>query len=370
MPSASALALGKAIAKLRNSKGLRQKEVVARIPTVYSDVNAYGRVERGERHPDRDDVLAILIHGLLVTSPAEIDPVLALGGYAGLIDSEIQSLKLSQAATDRARKSQVHSLFQRVREPLWRTGSMLVAAVTAVCVFIALRWAGDEALFIILSSSVYAALYVISLLLESTFQSDQRGIPGASIFVFCFILFTSTVALTMDAYLVGVGSRQGLLMSLFVFIAAAIGQWMLTRSTLADEAVVPTTYPSHTAQAAHLKNTMYFLGIVVIYWAPPAHAVAVLQREVHLGRTIRTRELAGHFVLIGLNMISLNVNFMLVVFAAMVIYALIARVKLLDNLMPARSRNRYVALYYWRVTVYFLLVLGCIGWFADAVAAL
>lgn len=369
----SASSLGHAIAKLRRSKGLKQKEVVARVGTRYSDVNAYGRVERGERLPDRDDLVAILIQGLSATSPAEIDSVLALGGYSGLTDTEVQSLKLPQAGSGSSiRKRQQHKLefWQRLSGSLWRTGSLSFAASVALSLLIATRWLENEILFIMFSCSAYAGLYVISLLLESSFQPDQRGIPAASVFAFCFILFTSVIALSADAHIVRIGSSSGLLVSVLVFIAAAMSQWWVTRTVLAAESVVPTTYPSHTAQAAHLKNTIYFVAIVLIFWAPPAHAIAVLRREATLGHASRARELAARSILMGPDMISLNVNWLMLAFAGMVVYFMISRGKLLDNVMPTANRNRYLTLFYGRVLVYFLLVLGCIGWFAYSLASL
>src|SRR5436309_2982386 len=66
LPHADAASFGQTLAKLRLARGYTQSQVVGRILTYYRDASTYGRIERGERHPDRDAAIAILIQGLLI----------------------------------------------------------------------------------------------------------------------------------------------------------------------------------------------------------------------------------------------------------------------------------------------------------------
>ena len=95
MPLADAGALGRALAKLRVAQHLTQEDVARRVSTYYSEAGSYGRVERGQRHPDRDPLIAILTHGLSVSDLGEVNHILGLADYEGLTEQEVGQLGLS-----------------------------------------------------------------------------------------------------------------------------------------------------------------------------------------------------------------------------------------------------------------------------------
>jgi len=73
-----------------------------------------------------------------------------------------------------------------------------------------------------------------------------------------------------------------------------------------ESVVVPTNFQAHTAQAAHLKNTVYFLVIVLLFWLPPFHCVAVLRREIYAGHAASVREILAHQLLHGRDFVCPN----------------------------------------------------------------
>jgi hypothetical protein len=178
------------------------------------------------------------------------------------------------------------------------------------------------------------------------------------------------IALAIDARLARTGVPAALPLSLAVFLLAAAAQWAIARSALSESAVVPTSFQAHTAQAAHLKNTIYFLVIVVLFWLPPFHCVAVLRREIQSGHAASVREILTHHVLLGRDFASFSVEWLWsgLLFLLLLVIPMAAR--LLENLKSGPRLNTFTALFYLRGVLYFLLILICLFWYSAAIASL
>jgi transcriptional regulator with XRE-family HTH domain len=363
---------GRLIAGLRESKGLTQDDLASRVPAHYADGSTYRRVELGSRKPSRDAAIAILRHGLEINSAAEINRPLTLLAYAPLTAEEIIALKLTEMALDQGHAAVIPEPRPRL---IRMDGSNVILMATGIAaissVFAAsLAWWASANAVVLLTSVLYAALYAVSVFLESQHQADRRTIPVAASLAFAVMVTASSAALSADMWLVRIGSGAGLLTAFAISWTAAAAQWLIVRPYLSDRAVVPLRYEPHTAQAAHLKNTLQFLLLASVFWIPPMHAVAVLRRELALGHTSFVQQVLSHQIMVGKSIVSLAPVALGVLLLALIPVALIMGSRLVDNLKSDRRQNSYSILLYTRATLYFGLCIFCLGWYADALAGL
>jgi hypothetical protein len=220
------------------------------------------------------------------------------------------------------------------------------------------------------SAILYGSLYTVSILLESAFAAAP--IPKGAVVsgVFGFTMVTSVIALAIDAWLARTGSPAALPLSLAIFLIAAAAQWYIARSALSESVVVPTNFQAHTAQAAHLKNTVYFLVIVLLFWLPPFHCVAVLRREIYAGHAASVREILAHQLLHGRDFVCPNAGWLWSGFAFFLLLSIPMSARLLENLKSAPRLNTYTSLLYLRGVLYFLLIFICLIWYSGAIASL
>lgn len=357
--------LGSALAKLRRARGWTQDEVARRIPTYYSDGGAYGRIEREERHPDRDALLAILLNGLLVTDAADINRVLQLAGYDVLTAGERGKLGAESAADEPADQT------TSSRNPIltWPSVVTLVASLVGAAL---ISWLiPGHALVTFLTGCHYAALYVVSLYLESALNPERILTTRTALHMFAFMAITSTVSLATDHALVDSGNDFALPFALAIFIVAAVSQFAIARRVLPEAAVVPAAFQTQTAQTAHLKNTGNFLLIVLFFWLPPFHCVMTLSREARLGHGDWVRQMLGQILMFGRGVLALSVACLLGLLLVMFLIALYMGAHLLENLRPdGQQLNSYMLLFYMRAFMYFLLCLLLIGWYAYSLSQL
>ena len=362
--------MGQALAELRRSWGLTQKEVAARVSTYYSDERAYRRVERGERLPDRDNVIAIVTVGLGVVSPETINRLLVLAGYADLTEAEARSL--NPAPVTVPTPPLIVPQKAGARSWLGTDGRKRLVAVVVSFLIVsgAIASTSPHAVIVMLTSALYGCLYAVSVLLESAFGTSNGKAARAGTRVFCLMLLTSVLALAADEWLVEAGGSTALSVSLSVFVLSAGFQWLWVKRVLPESVIVPSRFQAHTAQAAHLKNTAYFLLIVVLFWLPPVHCISVLRREIRLGHADLARNMLGGWVIIGPDVVCLNVACLWGLFLLLLLLAIPMSAWLLNNLKPHPKTNTYINLLYLRAFLYFLLILVCLIWFSSSLGSL
>jgi transcriptional regulator with XRE-family HTH domain len=334
---------GTALRELRESRGITQEAAVER-SGAYSDASGLRRIERGDQRPKRAVIVALVREGLLEDDPDQIDELLALAGCQALREAELVRLGLK-------RRTRLASPARATLTPppppyLLRAWTIMALTGAAASVPLALR----QNWFVSLCCLLYASLYAISVLLETTYISRRTESTRAAVSAGLTILAVSLAANWVDSHFVGIGWSEGLWLALFIFVAGAIFQWLLIRAALPSEAVVPTRFRSHTGQAAHLKNSIYFLFIVVAFWLPPRHCVAALSAQgagVILTATFCPRPW-----------------WLWIAFALMLLISIPMGSRLLDNLGPAPGHNRFVILFYTRALLYFLLSAICLIWYS------
>ena len=365
MKPADPRAFGRAIADLRRSKGLRRKEVVARLIGLYSEESSYGRVEQGRRTPDRNDALAIIVRGLGITDIKTIDQLLALAGYEGCTREDAERFKLEapQSPPRVVVQLRAEAIIPRV---LQARLAAAVVVILAVLTFLALLRVQEHIGFFLVTSLLYASLYVVSLILESTFIPDHSHLAPAATVLFSFMFATSIAALVTEQAMVEAEYAAALSVSLGILLLAACAQWKVTRPILPGFALAKARFQLLSAQAAHLKNTGYFLLFVVLFWLPPAHAVLVLEREARAGRVQLVRELVSHQVMVGEGLVALNAAPLVGMWVLLVLVSLPMGAHLLDSMRPHPKLNAFYILFYLRAFLYFALSAICLGWYFNA----
>jgi transcriptional regulator with XRE-family HTH domain len=375
VPPADAGALGRALAKLRVARHLTQEDVARRVSTYYSEAGSYGRVERAERHPDRDRLIAILVQGLSVSDLGEINRILGLADYDGLTEQEVGQLGLSLS---RSAEPEAAALVSQHRQglsalfadPHWGLFSAGLVVGSFVLVSAMAALAPGQSLFLLVTSCLYAALYVTSVYLEGAFEPALVQPAATAALCFGFVAITSAAALAMDRILVNSGNPLALLVSLMAFLVAGVVQFFVVRSSLSEHAVVQANFQTRTAQAAHLKNTGYFLLIVVVFWLPSSHSVSTLEREVRAGHVSWVRQVVAQDLILGRGILALSVRWLLLLLFSTLLISLYMGYRLLDNLRPHPRLNAYSILFYLRALLYFALCLICVGWYAFSLSEL
>jgi transcriptional regulator with XRE-family HTH domain len=354
---------------------LTQEEIARRVSTYYSDAGAYGRVERGQRHPDRDALIAILVQGLSVSDLDEINRILALADYNVLTKQEAgqRGLSLSLSADP-----EVAALVSQYRQglgalfanPHWGLFSAGLVVGSFVLVGAMAALVAGQSLFVLVTCCLYAALYLTSVYLEGAFEPALVQPAATEALCFGFVATTSAAALAMDRILVNSGNPLALLLSLIVFLVAAVLQFFIVRSSLSEDAVVPANFQTRTAQAAHLKNTGYFLLIVVVFWLPSFHCASTLAREIRAGHVGWVRQVITQDLILGRGILALSVRWLLLLLFTTFLISLYMGYRLLDNLRPHPRLNAYSILFYLRALLYFALCLICVGWYAYSLSEL
>lgn len=368
--SADNPAFGSALKALRQAKGIQQKEIVTRISQHYSTERSYRRIESGERVPDRNVIIDVLTKGLLETKGEEIDRLLNLAGYEKLNAREDQQLGI-----ERRRPAELPDMnlteISIARPALddefcsdwsWRYIGLVIASVMAA-VIIALGARSIPFWFVVLTSAMYAALYSVSVLLETAYQTHAPKASQAATLIFGFMLLSSVVALTFDSRQVSSRSSAGFGVCLAIFLGAAVAQSAAVRNVLSSDSVVAASFHAHTAQSAHFKNTGYFLS-VLFFWFLPFHMILVIERDLladpgDLAKSLN-RAVSGSWSRYPPPL------WLWMMLAALAGATLLMRGKIVDNLTPHTRRNRYLNLFYTRAFLYFSLSSISLVWYSDS----
>lgn len=344
--------LGKALRELRTTRGITQDEVIERI-TAYSEASALGRVERGKQQPKRKNIVELVTKGLEERDPGKVDEFLILAGYEPLSDHEVSRLGLSRQDERPVRPNQqpepTEVSAETARSPLARAWIILIAACVAAS--IPLGWL--QGWFVWLCCILYSGLYAVSVLLEAAHEFRGRETVWMACVAGSLILPTSLGAMWLDSRFISMDRPEGLWIALFTFVLAAILQWVLVRPALPAYPIVPTKFQAHTAQSAHLKNSIYNLLIVFVFWVPTRHCLETLRQQASTGHRPVT-----HFCP--------KPVWLWVVLVLMVGAFVPARSYLLDQMKPSPRHNLYVNLFYIRALLFLLLSVLCLLWYSNS----
>ena len=365
---------GEELRNLRERRGISQKEVIARIPGRYSSEGAYGRVEQGTRRPDRATLVDILVKGLKETSRDIVDKFLHWAGYEALTDSESNALGVRGVAdqnVDKVLATPADGLEGPVApgRPTIIIGAFVLLVLLIASVLVAIR-VEVPLLFVLLTSSLYGGLFVVSILLETAYTASSRKIVAVAAVVFVFMLTTSVLALSLDAARLPSGRTGSFLMALAVFLVSSVAQWFVARFVLPAEGIVPVDFEPHTAQAAHLKNTVYFLSAVAIFWLPAFHGAGTIRQDLLRGERAAAAAAIASARGFAPGLLLPGTAWLWVALLLLVIATLVMRASIIDHLRQHPARNRFLILFYTRALLYFSLGLVCVVWYSETVDAI
>jgi hypothetical protein len=281
---------GLALKSIRERKDVAHKVLLERIRHRYSDSSSYRRIERGERTPERETIIDILIVGLEEKDGSTIDELLAFAGYDGLSEREAEELGVQRAApsipdaSDGSNAAEQSAPAASGDEHLSPVAVLTLSCVVGSCLILAVlicAWAHATPLwFVTLTAVLYGSLYGVSILLETAYHARTAQIQRLAVAISCFTVLAAVTAFAADAFLI-TDQANGLIIGIAVILVAAAAQWFVARRYLPAHAIVPATFQPHTGQSAHLKNTTYFLFIVVAFLQPPWHSAAPHDRHIN-----------------------------------------------------------------------------------------
>lgn len=352
---------GKAIKAIREAHGWTQAEVAALVSTFYSNERAYRRIENGERLPDRDAAVAILTKGLQLREVAEINSLLSLVGYSGLTPAEVTKFGL-EAVTAKATPAGRIESEPTSNRPRYYLAATIVTGAVLLGAFVSI-WTPSFSVFVPIFGVLYATLYLVSLLLETIFCGRPPSFTLIAAAIFGWMYLSSQVAFALDARLVNSDNRSALAVSLSVLVVAALLQWFPARRVLPSSVVVPTSFSAHPSDIAHLKNTGYFLLLILVFWAPCVHCVLAFRRAIHLGQRQFVEHMLGQQIFVGRGIFCFSLPWLVGALALIMLLSVPMGSRLTENLRLEPRRGRYLALFYTRAFLYFGVAAACVGWF-------
>jgi transcriptional regulator with XRE-family HTH domain len=327
---------GQRFRELRTGRGLTQDDVTKR-SAAYGDVRSLRKLESGEVQPKRKVIIELLFEAIEERNSAVFDELLALAGYRALGDQE--KSRLGFVVVELEPVPAMHSVPWRIRW-MWR-GTIIGGALVSVLV----GWGVSG--FDWLGSLMYASLFAVSLLLEAAHEFHGRETIEAAGAAAAFVLPLSLAALRLDNRGVGEQNAASLAYALSLIVLAACLQWVIARPALPSYTIVQTRFQSQTAQAAHLKNTGYFLLLAFVFWLPPHHCGEAARR--HLQPAFCPPPLALWIALVCLMAGTVPMGS-----------------HLLDNLQPTANHNLYVNLFWIRALLFFALSAMSLLWYSIA----
>lgn len=222
------------------------------------------------------------------------------------------------------------------------------------------------------SSAVYAALCGFALFLEIAYQFDRYGRSALKIapLVFAWVALTSVTALMVDQKLTSWGRTSGLATATLISFGASGMLFAALTPFLPDHSITVANFPTYTAQAAYLKDLVYFSVLVFLFLTLPFHFITTMEDQVQRGNHQAVLEVLTGDKLAVLPRRTIYLRFwplavVLLVFGMM---SIPMTAHLLDNLQPGTFRNLFSQLVYLRAVLYFGLGIECLAWYYSALA--
>lgn len=225
--------------------------------------------------------------------------------------------------------------------------------------------AGDHFKHPLTASLLYAALYAVALLVEVAYEWDRYA-RLASILaagIFCWMLLTSLSALIADRKWTLRRGAWGLALSALIFAVASALLYLGVRKFLPAHPITQASFQTYTAQAAYLKEIVYFLVLAAFFVIGPFHFILTMERELlsgHHGHVLES--LTSSRVTIAPKA-KLYLGVLALLIGVFIIRTSFDHAHLLDNLTPSPYKNLFIQLVYLRLALAFALAVECLIWF-------
>lgn len=218
-----------------------------------------------------------------------------------------------------------------------------------------------------LASALLALLFAIALLGEVAYQFNRYGRAGliTAAVAFGWVCAASLAGLALDWRLTLRGSNKGLAASIGVFLLAAVMLYAGACLVLPPEPITRLTMQAYTAQAAYLKDIIYFLILEIIFLLPPFHFVLVMQRELQAGRHVATLGLLSgdRFSVAPRGLFFPRFWALMLAFVSIVAISVFLHTHLMDRLKPEPYMNLFSNLVLARLALYYALAAECLFWY-------
>jgi DNA-binding winged helix-turn-helix (wHTH) protein len=217
---------------------------------------------------------------------------------------------------------------------------------------------------------LYASLFAGAVLLEIAYKFDSYHRTGFKIatMAFVWIALTSAAALELDRKLVFKDKKFGLSACVLTFLISAALVFICVTRFLPDFPITLATFQTYSAQAAYLKDTVYFLALALLFLILPSHFISTMEHEINQGRRDSVAEALTGARLAASSTGAIYPRFwalasLLVVFAAL---AIAMTAHLLDNLQDGPYKNLFIQLVYLRGVLYFGLGIERLVWYRTS----
>lgn len=226
---------------------------------------------------------------------------------------------------------------------------------------------GGHLWHVLASSTLYALLYVVALLLEVAYQFDRLGPPAIKLtpWVFLWVFGAAAVGLWVDWRWALRGKTAGLLLSLPAFISGGLLLYMMLGQFLPRHSVTEANFQTYPAHEAFLKSVYYFLPLAVVFMVLPYHFVLSIQRELREGRHRPVLDLltGRRSSAAPAGAVYLRVWWLAGLLIAAASAALVAMAHMFESLKPNPHSGLFVQLAQWRLLLYVILGLECVVWY-------
>ena len=211
-------------------------------------------------------------------------------------------------------------------------------------------------------SGLYALYYSVSFMLEVAYEYETYGAKAREIvpLVFLWVLGTSLIGLGWGLRQTARGSTSGTLISLSVFIGAALILYLLLALFLPNIAITRASFATYPAEGAFLKSVIYALPLVVLFVVLPSHFIVSFEREL---KWRGSPESAHQLQPAAGGSVYLKTWWLAVSLFATFCITLAANARLFENLQPGPNTGLFIQLSQWRFLLYFLLGLECVLWY-------
>jgi DNA-binding winged helix-turn-helix (wHTH) protein len=231
-----------------------------------------------------------------------------------------------------------------------------------------------HAWFILIASGIYASYFGVALLVETAYHFDRYSpvVFFVALLIFCMVFLSSILGLLVGAKRTLSGKPAGLLLSVAVFVLAAAAVLVVASWFLPAEPITQANFQTFTARAAYIKDLCYIVPLGLIFLVAPFNFVIGLERDVR-----DTNGFLSVNLLTGVKpstsppgTIFLRIWFLMLLLAGMMVYSLIARAHLFDNLKPGPYMGLFQTLIHVRMSLYFGLAILCLVWYYHSLEAL
>ncbi|HET6975297.1 MAG TPA: transcriptional regulator [Pyrinomonadaceae bacterium] len=217
---------------------------------------------------------------------------------------------------------------------------------------------------------LYALYYSVAFVLETAYQYEtygSRAVRFASI-MFFWILGTSIAGFAVGLKRTSAGSGIGLVLTVSVFVAAALLLYVAAAFVLPNIAITQASFQTYPAHGAFLKNIYCMLPLAVLFMVVPSHYIAAAEsRELHrdwrnqLTLSDSAREIEPRAVAVYL-----KTSWLVWILIGAFLVACVGSAHLFENLKPNPNLGLFIQLNQWRLLLYFLLGFECVLWYQQA----